>query len=216
MHQRLLEQGQQQVANLLLRNSAISNNRYDRSQSGAPRENRQPGQQQFLCLAQEGIAPIDQGVQRLMPGHGRSAASGQKPERSSSPPASCSTDNTLSRGTASSIASGMPSSRWQMDPTVAALASVKSNPTPRALARSANSRTDAYSRALAAVNTAFSGGVGNEGTRMTVRNRYSTVPPPCSIRGPNSLNTRGASSGCRRLIAHPDISLVLRNVLVPG
>lgn len=79
MYQGFLEQGQQQVANLLRRNSAICNNRYDRSQSGAPRENRQPGQQQFLCLAQERVAPIDQGVQRLMSWHGRATASGQKP-----------------------------------------------------------------------------------------------------------------------------------------
>ena len=81
LNQGFLAQGQQQVANLRLRNSAACNNRYHRSQSGASRKNRQPSQQQFLCLAQEGVAPIDQGLQRLMPGPGGAAASGEKKAR---------------------------------------------------------------------------------------------------------------------------------------
>src|SRR5262249_50077436 len=118
--------------------------------------------------AEQGVAPVDQGVQGLLSRQCRAVAGGQETEAFMRPRASCSSDNTLSRGTANSMASGIPSSRWQIDPTIAALASVRENPQPSALARPTKNRTAAYSPARAAVNAPFASGAGNDGTRTTL------------------------------------------------
>ena len=56
-----------------------------------------------------------------------------------------STDKARTRAAASSMASGMPSSRWQIDATAAAFLSVSWNAGDTACARSMNRRTAAFS-----------------------------------------------------------------------
>src|SRR5262249_32837558 len=162
----------------LRRDLGAGNDCRDRGERRGAEKHRQPGEQYLLRIAEQVVAPVDQGVQRLLSRQRRAAACGQQTEtfieaarkllrrqpfQSPRQPAPAATPS--SRGPASSSAGGTPSRRWQIDPTVAALASVRANPPPSALARSTKSRTAAYSRARAAVNVPIASGAGNDGTR---------------------------------------------------
>jgi hypothetical protein len=81
-------------------------------------------------------------------------------------PLICSTDIAFTRAAASSIASGMPSSRTQSCATAGALWLVTANDGTAAMARSMNSRTASYWERLSTVDGSWRGsGSEREGSR---------------------------------------------------
>ena len=104
----------------------------------------------------------------------------------------------LTLAAASSMASGSPSSRWQISATAPAFPLVSSKPADAACARCTNRRTDAHRCTFAASPPAPAGGTGSGGTgnscsplsRNTIRLVTSATTPGAA---PSSSATSGAA-----------------------
>src|SRR5215469_3361682 len=128
------------------------------------------------------------------------------PSRSPSRSSICSADSTGSRAAASSMASGMPSSRRQILATAAAFASVTANPGTTCAARSANKLTAGNRASSATLSGRPACGAGSGGTASTVspsmvsasRLVASTRSPPAA-RSSWSASSAAASTRCSQL-----------------
>ena len=102
----------------------------------------QPAQQDLLALGEQIMAPIHQRPQGLLAGQGRRELPPvSRRKRSSSRRAICSRPSTRTRAAASSMASGMPSSRQQISARAGAVALLTAKSARAATARSMNRRT---------------------------------------------------------------------------
>ena len=104
-------------------------------------EHGQAPEEAAVLVGEEVPAPVDERMERLLARDGRPAAPGQQAEPVAQPQAMSSGDMADTRAAASSIASGMPSSRWQISTTEATLDSRSVNAGSADVARSVNSRT---------------------------------------------------------------------------
>ena len=121
------------------------------------------------------------------------------------PDASCSRDRVRSWAAASSMASGSPSSRWQIAATARALSGVRANPGTTAAARSANSARAGY-RTGSVLSGSLAGGTGSGGSVHTVSPRMPSgcwlvhsTDSPGADRSSSSTSAAQASSTCSQL-----------------
>jgi hypothetical protein len=87
-------------------------------------EDGQPSEQQAFALSQQVVGRVDRGAQRLVPGHRCACAGAEHMEAVVEPRSDLLRRQHPDPGAASSIASGMPSSRWQICATAGAVSLV--------------------------------------------------------------------------------------------
>ena len=139
-----------QIAHLTVRGAVVSDDRLGGGRGPSSTEGGESVEHPLLGVCKQGVAPVDGGAQRLLPGFGRPGTGGQQAESMRDLLAISRGDIAVTRAAASSIAKGIPSSAWQIWPTASSCASIGTVPGRIARARSTNSCDAGKSRTVPA------------------------------------------------------------------